>query len=173
MPASRHLFVVLAALTCLFSASGCANYRLGTGSKLAFTTLYLEPVENKTLLPQARAILSTQLREAFARDGRVTLVNSPEAADATLAVTITSYRRDVLTVREGDTGLARKFNVTLATTCTLKDRKGNKSLFENRPIETQREVFTDSGQLQSEYQTLPLLAESLATKVAHAALDVW
>jgi hypothetical protein len=173
MSARRSLFAVLAALVCLITASGCANYRLGTGAKLAFTTLYLEPVENKTLLPQARALLSTQLREAFARDGRVTLINSPEAADATLAVTITSYRRDVLTVREGDTGLARKFNVTLATTCTLKDRKGNKPLFENRAVETQREVFTDSGQLQSEYQTLPLLAESLAAKVTHAALDVW
>ncbi len=172
----RRALGLLAAVLCLLSAvlsSGCANYRLGTGGKLAFQTIYLEPVENKTLLPQARALLSTQLREAFARDGRVALVNSPEAADATLAVTITSYRRDVLTVREGDTGLARKFNVTLATTCTLKERKGPKPLFENRPIEAQREVFTDSGQLQSEYQTLPLLAESLAAKVTHAALDVW
>ena len=57
----------------------------------------MEPVENKTLLPQARALVSTQLREAFARDARVMLVNSPAEADATLAVTITSYRRDVLT----------------------------------------------------------------------------
>ena len=109
----------------------------------------------------------------FARDPRVTLVNSPDAADATLAVTITSYRRDVLTVREGDTGLARKFNLTLATLCTLRSRRESKVLFENRPVEVQRESFTDSGQLQSEYQTLPLLAESLATKVAHAVLDVW
>ena len=147
--------------------------RVGAAGKLAFQTLYLEPVENKTLLPQARALLSTQLREAFARDGRVTLVNTPESADATLAVTITSYRRDVQTVREGDTGLARKFNLTLATTVTLRDRKANKALFENRPISVQREAFTDSGQLQSEFQTLPLLAESLAAKVTHAALDVW
>ena len=98
---------------------------------------------------------------------------SAEAADATLAVTITAYRRDILTVREGDTGLARKFNVTLTTAATLRDQRGHKILFENRPIEVHREVFTDSGQLQSEYQTLPLLAESLATKVTHAALDVW
>jgi len=155
--------------------SGCANYRLGTGAEgqLTFRTLYLEPVENKTLLPQARALVSTQLREAFARDARVALVNSPESADATLAVTITAYRRDVLTVREGDTGLARKFNLTLATTATLRDRRADKNLFENRPVEVTRESFTDSGQLQSEYQTLPLLAEALAAKVTHAALDVW
>jgi hypothetical protein len=159
----------------LLASAGCANYRLGTGAngKLAFQTIYIEPVENKTLLPQARAIVSTQIREAFARDPRVTLVNSPDVADATLTVTITSYRRDVLTVREGDTGLARKFNLTLATQCTLSDRRTGKALFEKRPVEVQREVFTDSGQLQSEYQTLPILAEALAGKVAHAALDVW
>ena len=162
----------LALAVALLAGAGCAHYRLGTDAKLAFHTLYLEPVENKTLLPQARALVSTQLREAFARDGRVALANSSTDAEATLAVTITSYRRDVLTVREGDTGLARKFNLTLATTCTLRDRSG-RILFENRPVEVHREAFTDSGQLQSEYQTLPLLAESLADKVTHAALDVW
>ena len=181
MPAPRLLSSVprpLAAALCLLSVvlflgTGCAHYQLGTGAQLAFHSLYLEPVANKTLLPQARALLTTQLREAFVRDARVTLVNSPDSADATLAVTITDYRRDIQTVREGDTGLARKFNLTLATTATLRDRKANKVLFENRPITVQREVFTDSGQLQSEYQTLPLLAESLAGKVTHATLDVW
>lgn len=156
-------------------AGGCANYRLGTGAngKLSFQTVYVEIVENKTLLPQSRAIVSTQIREALAKDPRVSLVNSPEAADAVLAVTITTYRRDVQTVREGDTGLARKFNLTLGAQCTLTDRRAGKALFEKRPVEAQREVFTDSGQLQSEYQTLPLLAEALASKVTHAALDVW
>ena len=176
MPALRPPSLALGLLLFVLCIGvGCSYYQLGTGTsgKLTFRTLYLEPVENKTLLPQARALVSTQLREAFARDARITLVNSSEAADATLAVTITAYRRDVLTVREGDTGLARKFNVTLATIATLRDRRGHKILFENRPIEVQREVFTDSGQLQSEYQTLPLLAESLASKVTHAALDVW
>lgn len=176
MSALRPLFSVLCLVAAaLFLGTACSHYQLGTGAKtkLAFQTLYIEPVENKTLLPQARVLVSTQLREAFARDARVSLVNSPEAADATLAVTITSYRRDVLTVREGDTGLARKFNVTLATTATLRDRRGNQVLFESRPLSVQREVFTDSGQLQSEYQTLPLLAQSLAAKVTHAALDIW
>ncbi len=161
---------VTAALASLFS--GCANYQLGTGAgKLSFRTLYIEPVENKTLLPQARAAVSTQLREAFERDPRVTLVNSPTGAEATLAVTITGYRREVQTVREGDTGLARKFNLILTTQCTLT--QGGKALFTDRPVEVRREAFTDSGQLQSEYQTLPLLAEALAAKVTHAALDVW
>lgn len=166
------------AFTCLLAAAlllatGCANYQLGTGATPSFRTLHLEPVANKTLLPQAQAIVSTRLRETFARDGRVGLANTTAGTDATLSVTITDYRREIAAVREGDTGLARKFNVTLGVTCTLRDNRSGKVIFENRPLSAVREVFTDSGQLQAEYQTLPLLAEALATKVAHAALDVW
>ena len=151
----------------------CSHYQLGTGGQLTFTTLYVEPVANKTMLPQAQAILSTQLREAFLRDGRVTLVNSPQGADATLKVALTDYHREVATVQKDDTGLARKFVLTLGASCSLRDNRTDKVLFENRPVSTHRDAFTDGGQLQSEYQTLPLLAESLGGKVAHAVLDVW
>jgi hypothetical protein len=166
-----HLLTVFVAAV-LFSPA-CSNYRLGTGATPAFQSLYISPVENRTLLPQSQALLSTQLRESFARDGRIRLVNSREAADATLSVVINDYHRDVAASRIDDTGLARKFNVTLGVLCTLNDRRTGKPLFENRPASVQREVFTDSGQLQAEYQTLPLLAESLAGKVVHATLDVW
>jgi hypothetical protein len=57
-------------------------------------------------------------------------------------------------------------------------------LFEGRQIEVQREAFVDNGlgsvpfgtsndQLQSEYNTLPLLADQLSAQVTHAVLDVW
>jgi len=153
--------------------TGCSHYHLGTGTKLSFRTLYIAPVENKAPVPQARELVSTQLREAFARDPRVTLADSPETADATLTVVLTEYRREVASVREGDTGLARKFNLTLGATATLRDNRAAKNLFEKRLVSAVRESFTDSGQVQSEYQTLPLLADALADKLTHAALDVW
>lgn len=166
--ALRAFAVVLIA----FVIQGCAHYRLGTDSQTAFRTLYVEPVTNRTSLPQARDIVSTRIREAFLRDGRVTVVNSPDQADATLSVAIADYHRDIAAVREGDTGLARKFDLTLGVDCTLRKRDGS-VLFKNRRIEARRESFTDTGQLQSEYQTLPLLADSLASKTTHAILDVW
>jgi len=78
----------------------------------------------------------------------------------------------VASVLENDTGLARKFTLTLEVACTLKTRAGE-SLFTDRMVQVQRDAFTDRGQLQSEYQTVPLLAEALAKKVVHAVLDVW
>lgn len=185
----RILPLILALAVACF-ATGCANYQLGTGSAPGFRTLYIEPVANKTLLPQSQALLSTRLRETFARDGRVSLANSPSAADATLTIVINDYHREVAAGRADDTGLAKKFNVTLGAICTLRDNRTGQPIFENRPIAAVREIFTEidqlrgvdssgqlrpvhSRQLQAEYQTLPILAEALATKVAHAALDVW
>ncbi len=160
-------------LFAMLALGGCANYQLGTGTTPTFRTVYIEPVSNRTLLPQSQPLLSTRLRETFARDGRVSLGTSSSDSDVTLTVVIDHYFREVAAVREGDTGLARKFNVTLGATCTLRENRTGKLIFANRPISAVREVFTDSGQLQAEYQTLPLLADALAAKVAHAALDVW
>jgi hypothetical protein len=162
-----------AALIGLLGLAGCAHYQLGTEGKLAFATLDVAPVANKTLLPQAQAIVSTQMREAFIRDARLTLVNSAAEADATLSVTLRDYHREIAAARADDTGLARKFTLTLATTCTLRDNRSGKVLFADRSVSVHRDAFTDSGQLQSEYQTLPLLAEALAQKIAHAVLDTW
>lgn len=165
--------LALTLLAVALFACGCAHYKLGTGGTPTFRTLHIEPVANRTLLPQSQPLLSARLRETFARDGRVALGNSSAGADATLTVVINTYHREVAAVREGDTGLARKFNVTLGAACTLRDNRTGRAIFENRPVSATREVFTDSGQLQAEYQTLPLLADALAAKVAHAALDVW
>lgn len=172
---SRPFAIVAGLIACavLVTGSGCSHYQLGMGAKLSFQTLYVEPVANKSLLPQAQALLSTQLRERFARDGRVRLVNSRENADASLQVVINDYHREVATVRGGDTGLARKFTLTFSAICTLRDHRAGKILFENRLVSTHRDAFTEGGQLQSEFQTLPLLTESLSERIAHAVLDVW
>lgn len=169
----RPLISVVLPLLALACCASCAHYRLGTGAAVPFRTLYVEPVANRTLLPQSQPLVSTQLRQAFMRDGRVSLVNSPESADAILAVEISEYHREVAAARADDTGLARKFDLTLAVNCTLRDGRTGKNLWENRTVRTRREAFTDGGQLQSEYEALPLLAESLARKVLHATLDTW
>ena len=168
----RHLprFLLLALGLLL---AGCSHYGLGTGPGPAFHTVFLAPVENKSDAPAAAALVSTLLREEFLRDGRVQVVDSPAAAEATVTLVLVDYGRIAATVRPGDTGLARKFVVTLAGRLTLQDNRSGKAMFTRRAVDGTRDVFTDSGQLQSEAQALPLIAGDLAKKVAHAALDVW
>lgn len=157
----------------VMAGAGCSHYQLGTAGNTSFATLHVVPVTMRTLVPQAEPIIGTQLREAFVRDGRVRLENSPDAAEATLQLTVRDYRRDVATVRPGDTGLARKFTVTLQADATLIDNRTGTVLFQDRPIIVRRDLFTDGGQLQAEYQLLPLLAQDIAARTAHAVLDTW
>ncbi len=180
LPVVMRSLSLLAVVFGLCVSAGCAHYQLGTEAKVSFHTLYLAPVENKARLPQAVAIVSTQIREAFLHDGRVTLVNSPEGADATLTVSLSHFQRDVTTSRPDDTGLARKFNLNLTALCTLRDNRTAKLLIDKRAVNVEQQIFatatpqqSDSDQLQAEYQALPQLASSLANKVAHTALDVW
>lgn len=169
---SRLALVVSVALLALGLAS-CANYHLGTGAELRFQTLHVAVVKSETLLPQAVALVTTQVREAFLKDGRVRLVDSVTEADAELTLTLEDYHREQTVARADDTGLARRYDLILQARATLTDRRGKKIVFANQPLKVTRGVFTDSGQLQSEYQTLPLLAEQLAERTLHAVLDTW
>jgi hypothetical protein len=171
-------------LSAALLSQGCAHYRMGAGPAPSFATLYIAPAKNKTTLAQSRELVSTLVREAFIRDGRVELVDGKGDADATLEVTLVRYRRENAANREDDNGLARKFTLRLTAVCSLRDNRTSRMIFEGRTIEVQREAFLDNGlggvafgtsndQLQSEYNTLPLLAEVLSDKVTHAVLDVW
>ena len=165
-------FRLLACLVAMLTA-GCAGYRLGTGAHVEFNSLHVAPVQMKALVPQAQPMLTAAIREAFMKDGRLALAATPEAAGASLRIIVRDYRRDVATVRPGDTGLARKFVVTLTAEASLVNPSDGRIFFSGRTIEVQRDVFTDSGQQQAEYQILPLLAQDLADKLTHAVLDTW
>jgi len=169
----RLLSSVLCLLSSVLCFTGCANYKLGTGSTLKFSTLYVAPVTSEALVPQARVLVTTQIREALLRDGRVTLVDSADQADAVLTVSLHSYNRTVAVSRTDDTGLARRFDVTLIARATLTDNRTKQPYFTQRPLEATRGVFTDSGLVPSEYEALPLLAEILGKEAVHAVLDTW
>jgi hypothetical protein len=171
-------------LVSAFLFQGCQHYRLGSGPAPSFSTLYIEPSKNKTTLAQSQVLVTTMIRQAFIRDGRVEVVAGSGDADATLEVTLVNYKRDNAANREDDNGLARKFTLRLTASCSLRDNRTGRMLFEGRQIEVQREAFVDNGlgsvpfgtsndQLQSEYNTLPLLADQLSAQVTHAVLDVW
>ncbi len=184
----RGFSVFLVILGGLLASSGCVHYQLGTDGKLTFQSIYIALVHDSANVPQATALFTTQIREAFLKDGRVQLATSAASADVTLTVDLRNFERRVATVERSDTGLARSFDLDLEAVCTLVDNHTNKMLFEKRPVTVTREIFTtptqiqrapngqpifESDQLQAEYQTMPLLAQSLGDRVAHAVLDVW
>ncbi|HLP25325.1 MAG TPA: LPS assembly lipoprotein LptE [Acidobacteriota bacterium] len=168
-----RLAVILSFAALALGLASCANYHLGTGAEPRFQTLHVTVVKSDVLVPQAVALVTTQVREAFIKDGRVRLVDSAAEADAELTLTLEEYRREQTVARTDDTGLARRYDVVLQARASLLDRREKKIVFANQPLTVTRGVLTDSGQLQSEYQALPLLAVQLAERALHATLDTW
>jgi hypothetical protein len=167
------LSLCLGLMVGMLGMAGCASYRLGTGSSPKFATLYISPVVSETLLPQARTLVTGAVREAFIKDGRVTLVDNAAEADAVLEIALALYERLIAVARPEDTGIARRFDVTLEARATLTDNRTKQPYFTRRQLDAKRGVFTDSGLIPSEYQALPLLAEQLASEAVHATLDTW
>lgn len=168
-----RISLLAALVACTLGLVACSHYRLGTGAEPRFATLHVKVVRNESLAPQVVATVTTQVREAFIKDGRVRLVDSAEEADATLALVLEDYHREATVARADDTGLARRFDVILRARATLNDRRSQRDIFTNLQLKATRGVFTDSGQIPSEYQAVPLLAEQLAERALHAALDNW
>ena len=141
--------------------------------------------KNSKLFFDVHLMLSEPHRyiEAFAKAGAnlISIHIEPEYDHAaTLTVSLSRLSRAVATARPDDTGLARKFEVTIHTLCTLRDNRTGAALFENRSIDAMRQLFTtpsptvnESDQLQAEYNLMPHLASALADRVAHTVLDVW
>lgn len=184
---SRRL-ASLALVAFALIGTACSHYRLGTGAQHDFESVFIAPVETNAVIPQSTALLSTQIREAFIRDGRVRVVNTPAEADAILTVKLDGLRRDTLTSLPSDGGLARTFGLVLEASATLRDSKGEKTWFADRRLRVERQIFTNDGttlatpdgpylvplqQTQAEYTIVPTLGENLASQVKSTVLDTW
>lgn len=182
-PLARGL-AALVSLVVLGLLSGCASYHLGAPAELPFEAIYIRPASNDSFAPQAQAVVSTQLRQNFIRDGRVKLVTSEEAADAVLLVNLTEYNRRTGARSSTDTVLAKDFDITLAADISLYNQNQGDYFFKGRRIEDRANTYIDNpyaaetalktqAYQQNEYQAMPLLARDLARKIADEVLSAW
>ncbi len=151
---------------------GCAHYQLGLPGDLPFTSIFVKPVQNHSLAPQADALVTQNLREAFIRDGSLQL--RPESgADVTLTVTLTRYERERAAVQESDSFLGRSYSVTLQARITIVDNRNGDVYMDKRNVEANDVVYVDGGLTQAEYHVMPVLAERLASKIRNAVISIW
>jgi len=180
----RSFLTLLSAGLILFAFSSCRSYNLGHPGELAFESIYIAPVKNDSYAPQAQALVSSDIREAFIRDARVKVVTSEEAADVVLEVTLTEYKRSPGARSNVDTVQAFDFDITLESKVGLYDPISGKYLFENERIEARTNAYTENpyagaGALNTqtyhiaERQALPNLSRSMAQRIADRVLSAW
>mgnify|MGYP001200047688 CR=1 FL=1 len=156
----------------LVGLSGCSTYQFGTPSELQFSSIYVEPVDNRALAPQASSVLTSQIIRQFERDGRLSL-ETESSAEVTLSVELVDLTREIRVMRADDTGLARKIRLTLVADCSLTGTETGKVYFSKRKVKAESEVYLDDGQNLAEFQDMPVLTRNLAFNISHAVLDTW
>lgn len=181
MIAVMYFFMALLAMSFL---GGCKSYQLGNPAELPFQSIYVKPVSNNSFAPQAQALLSTQLREVFIRDGRTRIVTSEEEADAVLLVNLTEYRRSAAARQSDDTAAAAEFDLTLVAVVSLYNQNEGTYLLRNHELSDVSNAYIENlyaspgaprtqDFLQSEYQSMPLLTRDLARRIADEVLSPW
>ena len=184
---THSLHASMLAMPAIFMAvffSGCNSYQFGNPAELAFESIYIQPVTNDSFAPQAQAILSTQIRDAFIRDGRTKLVTSRESADAVLLVNLVDYKRRAAARQSVDTAVAASFNLILAVEVSLFNQNKGEYYFQERMIQKSsnadvEDPYATPGAsktqnfLQSEYQAIPRLTRDLARRIADEVLNPW
>jgi hypothetical protein len=160
----------------------CASYQAGAPAGLPFQSLYVRPAAKETFAPQAQALLSGQVREAFLRDSRVRLVASEEEADAVVEIALADYTRSPGSRLREDTVRAVDFELSLTARVSLYSVDEERHLFRDRVVrETQtayaRNPFAEDPGLagfgQAEYNAMPLLTRGLARRIADTVLGGW
>ena len=185
LPNAGHTsMVAMLALFALAFISGCNSYQLGNPVKLPFESIYIKPVSNDSFAPQAQALLSTQIRDAFIRDGRTKLVTSREAADAVLLINLTEYNRRPAARQSEDTTTAVSFSLVLAAEVSLFNQNKGDYYFLKRIINESSSAYADNPYatpaiaqtqdfLQMEYQAMPRLTHDLSRRIADEVLNTW
>lgn len=184
LPPVRFAAFLLFCAVLTAALSGCKSYQLGSPAELTFQNIYVKPVQNDSFAPQAQALLTSQIREALIRDGRLRLVTSEKAADAVLLVKLTQYSRETATRDRQDTTVGVDFDLNLAAEVTLFDQVNGQYFFKERLLSERSNAFVDNpfappgttrsqGFLQAEYQAMPRITRDLAKKIADEVLSPW
>ena len=150
--------------------AGC-NYHLGTEANPPFSSITVAAVKNATYEPQLQAVIHAQLVDSLAQEKSLHVV--PSGGQALISVTLSDYKRDVSAVNPQDTGTASSYDLTLTAKVTLTDVRGGKVLFHDRVFKATLPAFAQTGFINTETQTLPLLTRELAKQIKDAVVDVW
>lgn len=180
----RRTISTLSSVLALALCGGCASYHLGSPAEPEFESLYVRPAQNESFAPQAQALVSTQLRQALIRDGRIAIVSDPAQADAILEVTLTDYSRSAAARQSTDTVTAQNFDLRLDAQLSLYNQNSGNYYFQGRQLSERSSAYVENpyadpsalntdSYIQSEYNAMPRLARGLARKIADEVLSPW
>ena len=165
MTGKQALQWLLFGACCLFG--GC-RYQAGYPiDRTNIRTIYVKPAIQDTLITQASGVFTRQLREQLARNRRLRLKNVQQA-DVTLETTLIDYQRAISTLSTTDTDAASTLTLELSASCSLYDNRTHTYRFRNQRFTVNEVIAANDSTLAAETQSIPILTQALAKKIAQA-----
>jgi hypothetical protein len=146
---------------------------MGTPASLPYQSVKVAPPVNLSTLPQLEGPLNAALRQAIQSSTALTL-ETGNAPDAILEVTIQEIHRGIAAVSAADVGRGRKFELSVALEVSLRKEDGSgQYYFRSRPLSITQDIYTESGLVDAEYQAVPEISRAIALRVTESLVDLW
>lgn len=162
-----------AGLFLALALSGClSGYRLGSTLPPDVRSVYVPIAVNDTEEPLLADELTRALLAQIQRDGSLS-IESREAADSVLRVTITDFQLSPLGFEASDRRRVDEYRLRLVADMELVRQSNGKTLARSGGL-TGRSDFELVGDLTSgKRRGTPEAAEDLARRIVSAATDAW
>lgn len=162
-------------LNCLLASallSGCMGYKLGNEGASGIETVYIKPVINKSKEPAIEIVVTRALREKIQFDGRLTLVNEPESADAIISVRLTQYSLNAIAYRRDLSTAARGYRIRVTGTATMSSRRTGEIISTSNTYG--ENIFEFGSDLTTSKRiALPPAAQELAKFMVDDLIERW
>jgi hypothetical protein len=152
--------------------SGCQGYKLGSQLPEDIASVYVPTIRNQTNEPLLENEITQAILNELQRDGSLS-IQSEEAADAILYVTLTDYRIEALSFGNDNRALPDEYRLVLQARVEMVRRDNGKILARNSSVRG-RDSFPLNGDLTTAKRNgLPGAAEDLARYVVSAITEAW
>ncbi len=160
-------------LVLLICLAGCGYHFPGQSGALpgGVEKLYVPLLVNKTAEPRLENELNSRISEVFARSSKISQVSSPEAAEAVLRGTISSYQTRALSYDSNDD--IGEYRSTMVVDVALQRTGSDEILWQKRiSWSSEYSAAQDKGtQEDLEQQTIDEITLRLAEEILHQLLD--
>ncbi|MBI5383858.1 MAG: hypothetical protein HZA90_04135 [Verrucomicrobia bacterium] len=163
--------LVLAVGLVALCAAGCAGYKLGptNGLRAGEKSIQINPVVNSTLEPRFGPVVTQALRQELQRDGTYRL-DTAGTGDVVVNTDIARYFRREVAFQPRDTLSAQDYELNLIAKVVATDRRTGREVL-NKEVRGRLIVRIGTDLVSAERQSMPLLAENLARRIATLLVD--
>lgn len=153
--------------------SGCAGYKLGSTLPSDIRTIYVPTCVNQTSEPLIEIDVTRGVVSEIQMDGTLKIVNSEEAADAVLEITLLDFYLKPVSYTSGSASTANAYRMNIKASFYLRRVRDGAVLVESPSLVGWEEFAMTGDMTTSKSVALRPAAEDLGERIVATITEVW